>query len=70
MIMSVSALDSKIFRGTFGTEEIRRIFSDEAYVKRLIEVEAALARAQSSIDVVPHAAATAISDALSQANIE
>ena len=68
--MSVSVLDSRIFRDTFGTKEIRQIFSDEAYVKRLIEVEAALAIAQSKVDVVPHATATAIADALNKANIE
>ena len=68
--MSVSVLDSKIFRNTFGTPEIREIFSDEAYVKRLIEVEAALARAQAKVEVLPQAAAIAISDALAKASIE
>lgn len=68
--MSISVLDSKVYRGTFGTEEIRHIFSDEAYVKRLIEVEAALARAQATVDVIPKAAAVAISESLSKVSIE
>ncbi|KAJ5586606.1 Fumarate lyase [Penicillium hetheringtonii] len=51
--MSVSALDSRIFRNLFGTQEIRDIFTDDAYVKCLIEVEAALARAQSKTGVIP-----------------
>ncbi|KIX03014.1 3-carboxy-cis,cis-muconate cycloisomerase [Rhinocladiella mackenziei CBS 650.93] len=51
--MSVSALDSRVFRNLFGTHEIRGVFSDEAYVRRMVEVEAALARAQSQIGVIP-----------------
>lgn len=68
--MSISVLDSRVFRGTFGTQAIRDIFSDETYVKRLVDVEAALARAEAKIGVIPHAAATAISDSLVNANIE
>ncbi|PYI04972.1 L-Aspartase-like protein [Aspergillus sclerotiicarbonarius CBS 121057] len=52
-IGSVSAIDSGIFRTLFGTEEIRKVFDDEAYIKRCVEAEAALARAQSHCDVIP-----------------
>ncbi|KAJ5746970.1 Fumarate lyase [Penicillium nucicola] len=47
--MAVSALDSRIFRNLFGTQEIRDVFTDKAYVKCLIEVEAALARAEAIV---------------------
>ncbi|KAI9375674.1 L-Aspartase-like protein [Aspergillus egyptiacus] len=50
---SVSAIDSSIFRTLFGTEEIRKIFDDEAYITRCVEAEAALARAQSRCNVIP-----------------
>ncbi len=51
--MPVSAIDSRLFRNLFGTEEARAIFSDYAYIKCLIDVEAALARAESKERVIP-----------------
>lgn len=51
--MAVSALDSRLFRDLFGTKEIRAVFDDEAYTRRMVEVEAALARAQSETGVIP-----------------
>ena len=51
--MPVSAIDSRVFRNLFGTDEGRGIFSDYAYVQRLIDVEAALARAESKEHVIP-----------------
>ncbi|KAJ5084689.1 hypothetical protein NUU61_009268 [Penicillium alfredii] len=52
-IGSVSAIDSSIFRTLFGTDEIRKVFDDEAYIRRCVDAEAALARAQSRCDVIP-----------------
>ncbi|KAJ5706886.1 Fumarate lyase [Penicillium malachiteum] len=66
--MAVSALDSRIFQNLFGTREIRDIFTDDAYVKCLIEVEAALARAQSKTGVIPSDAGDIITETF--ANIE
>ncbi|KAF9884992.1 hypothetical protein FE257_000815 [Aspergillus nanangensis] len=57
-----SALDSRIFRNLFGTEEVRNIFSDEAYIKCMIEVEVALAHAEANIGVIPREAADAIAE--------
>ncbi len=68
--MAVSALDSRIFRNLFGTQEIRDIFTDEAYVKRMVDVEAALARAQSKFGVIPEDAGRVISKAFRTINIE
>ncbi|KAJ5403447.1 hypothetical protein N7509_003318 [Penicillium cosmopolitanum] len=53
LIGSVSAIDSSIFRTLFGTDEIRKVFDDEAYIRRCVDAEAALARAQSQCDVIP-----------------
>ena len=50
--MSVSAIDSRLFRNLFGTQEVRDIFSDEAYARCMIETEAGLARAQSELGVI------------------
>ena len=62
--MAVSMLDSRVFRNIFGTQEIRNNFSDEAYVKFMIQVEAALARAQSKTKVIPAEAGNVITNAL------
>lgn len=68
--MAVSAIDSRVFRNLFGTDEIRQVFTDEAYVRQLIEVEAALARAESAAGVIPADAGAAITAAVKAAKIE
>ena len=68
--MAVSSIDSRIFRNLFGTEEIRQVFTDEAFVKRMIEVEAALARAQSSAGVIPSEAGASITKSVETASVE
>ncbi|KAF1996671.1 3-carboxy-cis,cis-muconate cycloisomeras-like protein [Amniculicola lignicola CBS 123094] len=50
---SVSAIDSAIFRTLFGTDEIRKVFDDRAYLNRCVDAETALARAQSRCNVIP-----------------
>lgn len=68
--MSVSALDSRVFRNLFGTQEIRDVFTDEAYVRRMIDTEAALARAQSKVGIIPAEAGEKLTKALNAAKIE
>lgn len=68
--MSISALDSRIFRNLFGTEEIREIFTDEAYVKLLVETEAALARAESKVGAIPADVGDAITEVLGKVKLE
>ena len=68
--MAVSVIDSMIFRNLFGTQEIRQVFSDEAYAKCMIEVEAALARAESTTGVIPIEAGNAITEAFKHVKIE
>jgi 3-carboxy-cis,cis-muconate cycloisomerase len=51
--MNTSALDSRVFRNLFGTQEIRDVFSDEAYVQCMIDTETALGRAESNVGVIP-----------------
>src|SRR5258708_14192098 len=59
--MAISALDSAIFADMFGTAPMREVFGDDAFLARCIEVEAALARAQARLGVIPPEAADAIS---------
>ena len=52
-----------IFGDMFGTREMRALFGDRALVQRYLDVEAALARAQARLGIIPQEAARAISDA-------
>ena len=54
-------LDSKIFGPLFGDSEINELLTDEAYVRTLVEVETALARAEARLGVIPSSAAEQIS---------
>ena len=68
--MNATAIDSRIFRNLFGTEEARQLFSDEEYVSRMIDVEIALAQAQAKANVVPTEAATVIKEGCNVAKVE
>jgi 3-carboxy-cis,cis-muconate cycloisomerase len=58
--MSAYVIDSALFRDQFGTEAMRRVFSDENTVQRWLDVEAALARVQGEMGVIPEEAAREI----------
>ncbi|KAI5925470.1 adenylosuccinate lyase [Camillea tinctor] len=68
--MAVSALDSGVFRNLFGTQEMRDVFSDKSYVKCLVEVEAALARAQSKTGVIPETVGEQLTNELSSVTLD
>jgi len=65
-----TVLESALFRDMFGTAEMRAVFADEALVGRYLEVEAALARAQARLGVVPAEAARAIGAACGSIEID
>ncbi len=58
--MTATALDSAIFRDIFSTPEMRAVFSDEARTGYYLEIEAALARAQARLGIIPEPAAREI----------
>src|SRR5918996_1669464 len=58
--MAATALDSSIFCDIFTTPEMRRIFSDEARTGYCLAIEAALARAQARLGIIPENAAREI----------
>jgi 3-carboxy-cis,cis-muconate cycloisomerase len=58
--MTATALDSVIFCDIFSTPQMRRIFSDEARTSYCLEIEAALARAQARVGIIPEHAAREI----------
>ncbi len=59
--MTIGMLQSTLFGDMFGTAAMRAVFGEPAFLQRCIEVEAALARAQARLGIVPADAATAIS---------
>jgi 3-carboxy-cis,cis-muconate cycloisomerase len=58
--MPATALDSAIFRDIFSTAEMRQVFSDEARTGYYLEIEAALARVQARMGIIPENAAQEI----------
>src|SRR5580692_4577094 len=51
--MPTSLIDSAVFRDIFSTEAMRRVFSDENRVQKYLDFEAALARAQGRLGIIP-----------------
>jgi 3-carboxy-cis,cis-muconate cycloisomerase len=58
--MSATAIDSAVFRDIFSTEAMRRIFSDESRMQYYLAIEAALARAEAGLGIIPAEAAAEI----------
>jgi 3-carboxy-cis,cis-muconate cycloisomerase len=63
--MAIGVLDSAIFADMFGTPAMRGVFGDEAFLARCVDVEAALARAQGRLGIIPTEAGEAITRAAS-----
>src|SRR5271156_173225 len=68
--MPTSAIDSLIFRNMFGDSEIRQIWSDEHRTQCYLDWEAALARAQAGLGLIPKDAATEINRVCKVENID
>ena len=58
--MTVSAIDSAVYGNLFTTAAMRAAFGDEARLQRMLDVEAALARAEAEVGLIPAAAAAEI----------
>lgn len=59
---STTVMDSILYRDAFGTSEMRDIFSDLSLIRRYVEVETALARAEAKCGVIPADAAKKITE--------
>lgn len=68
--MSAYVIDSVLFRDQFGTGAMRAIFSDEQTVQKWLDVEAALAKVQADLDIIPIDAATEIQKKAKVENID
>jgi 3-carboxy-cis,cis-muconate cycloisomerase len=61
--MTVNPVDSEVFGDLFGTGEMRALFGDRQRFQAMLEVEAALARAEARLGIIPAGAAAAITRA-------
>src|SRR5579862_5676173 len=62
--MTIGMLQSTVFGDLFGTAAMREVFGEPALFRNCAVVEAALARAQARLGIVPKEAAAAISAAV------
>src|SRR5688572_4528851 len=58
--MTATIIDSQIFQGIFSTDEMRRVWSDENRTQKYLDIEAALARVQARLGLIPQEAADEI----------
>ena len=68
--MSTSAIDSLISRDIFGSAALREVWSDESRTQKYLDWEAALARAQASLGIIPQEAAAEITRICKVGNID
>lgn len=61
--MAASTIDSTLFRDQFSTPAMRTVFDDKMTVQKWLDVEAALARAEASLGIIPAEAAEDITRA-------
>ena len=59
--MPVSIIDSRIYGNLFGSDAMRAVFSERGQVQKWLDVEAALARVQGRLGIIPEDAAAEIS---------
>ena len=68
--MTSSPFDSAIYCELLRDEEIAALFSDAAEINALLRVEAALAKTQGELGVIPVASAAEIQQSIAAAKIE
>ena len=61
--MSVNPADSVVFGTLYGSEAMREAAGDRAWLQRMLDVEAALARVEARLGLIPAEAAPAITAA-------
>jgi 3-carboxy-cis,cis-muconate cycloisomerase len=61
--MPVNPADSPVLGALYGTDAMRAVMGERAFLQKMLDVEAALARAQSRLGILPPEAAAAITAA-------
>jgi 3-carboxy-cis,cis-muconate cycloisomerase len=68
--MPTNPADGPILGVLYGSDAMRVVFDETAYFQRMLDVEAALARAQAHLGIIPAEAATAITAAARFENLD
>ena len=66
----MSLFHSKIYRALLFDEEVGALFSDDAEINAMLQVEGALAKVQGELGVIPQASALAINAAMAEIKID
>ncbi len=61
--MPVNPADGAVLGALYGTDAMRAAMDEDAFLQRMLDVEAALARAQARLGIIPAEAAATITDA-------
>jgi 3-carboxy-cis,cis-muconate cycloisomerase len=67
--MPINPSDGPILGTLYGTDAMRAVFAESAYFQRMLDVEAALARVQARLGIIPAEAADAIVAAARMTNL-
>jgi 3-carboxy-cis,cis-muconate cycloisomerase len=67
--MPTNPADSQILGTLYGSDAMRAVFDEQAYFQRMLDVEAALARVQARLGIIPTDAAQAIGRAARVENL-
>jgi 3-carboxy-cis,cis-muconate cycloisomerase len=67
--MPINPADGPILGTLYGGEAMRAVFDESAYFQRMLDVEAALARVQARLGIIPEAAAQAIGAAAARGDL-
>ena len=65
--MPIYPADSPVLGTLYGSDAMRAVFDEQSYFQRMLDVEAALARVQAQIGLIPHEAAQ---DIIAAAKVE
>ncbi|MGH7043760.1 MAG: class-II fumarase/aspartase family protein [Acetobacteraceae bacterium] len=68
--MPINPADGPILGTLYGSDAMRAVFDETAYFQRMLDVEAALARVQARLGLIPADAATAITAAARFENLD
>src|SRR6185437_12444965 len=68
-LMPINPADSPIMGTLYGSDAMRAVFDEQAYFQRMLDVEAALARVQARLGIIPADAAEAITRAAKFENL-
>ena len=68
--MPVNPADSPVFGTLYGADAMRAIWDERAFFQRMLDVEAALARVQARLGIIPADAAAAITAAAKVENLD